>query len=129
MTKKKEATTHTFKIDGKEHELKLTLESVKYLNKLHEGGAFILIQKALSGDIDTYIDIVFASLFHTDKGYSRNDVENAIDVAISEEELDLDAINRTSYEVMAESFFYKATLNKVFKHDPDAKKELEALMK
>lgn len=126
MTKKK--STLTFKINGKEHELKLTLKSVKYLNTLHEGGAFILIQKALSGDIDTYIDIVFASLFHTDKGYSRDDVEGAVDEAISNEELDMDTINKTSYSVMAESFFYKNTLQKVFKTDPEAQKQLEELM-
>lgn len=126
---KKEAVAFTFEVNGKEHELKLNLESVKYLNRIHEGGAFVLIQKALSGDIDTYIDIVFASLFHTDKGYSRKDIEATIDEMVMEEKLDLDEINRTTYSVMAESFFYKATLNKVFKHDPEAKKQLEDLMK
>lgn len=126
MTKKNNDLV--FEIKGKEHELKLTLASVRYLNKLHEGGAFILIQKALSGDIDTYIDIVYASLFHTDKGYKRADVEKAVDAAITEEKLDMDTINRTSYSVMAESFFYKNTLQKVFKADPEAQKQLEELM-
>lgn len=121
--------TITFEINGKEHTLKLNLESVKHLNKLHEGGAFPLIQKALSGDIDTYIEIVFAGLFHTNQGYSRNDVENAVDALITEEKLDLAEINRTMYSVMADSFFYKKTLDKMFKSDPEAKKQLEELMK
>lgn len=128
MAKAKKKEELTFEINGKEHELKLDLGSVRYLNKLHEGGAFILIQKALSGDIDTYIDIVFASLFHTGEGYSRSDVEETVDKAITSEKLDMDTINRTSYTVMADSFFYKKTMAKVFKADPGAQKELEELI-
>lgn len=119
----------TFEINGKEHELKLNLNSVKYLNGLYDGGAFMLIQKAMSGDIDTFIDIVFAGLFHTEGGYKKEDVEQSVEDGILDEELDLDTINRTSYGVVAESFFYKATINKMFKSDPDAKKQIEALMK
>lgn len=127
MTEKKENLT--FVIGDKEHELLLTLDSVKHLNKLHDGGAFILIQKAISGDIDTYIDIVFAGLFHTKKAYTRKKVEEAVNQAIMDEKLDLDTINRTSYTMMADSFFYKATLNKMFQQDPGAKQQLEELMK
>lgn len=117
-----------FEINGKEHELKLTLASVKYLNGIAEGGAFSLIQRAITGDIDMYIDIVFAGLFHTDEGYRKADVEEAVEKLIEDEKLDLDAINRTSYGVMSESFFYKKTFNKMFASDPEMKAELEKLM-
>jgi hypothetical protein len=118
-----------FEIKGEEHELKLTLQSVKYLNSLHEGGGFALIQKAISGDIDTFISIVYAGLMHTEKGFKRKDVEAAVEEGIAEEKVDLDLINRVSYEVVAESFFYKKTVDKIFASDPKAKEQIEKLMK
>lgn len=118
-----------FEINGKEYEIKLTLNSVKYLNSLHEGGAFTLIQKAISGDIDTFIAIIHAGLFHTEKGFKKADIEKSIEDGIVNEKIDLDLINRTSYGVVAESFFYKKTVEKLFKSDPEAKKQIEALMK
>jgi len=118
-----------FEINGEEFELKLTLNSVKYLNELYEGGAFTLIQKAISGDIDTFISIIHAGLFHTEKGFRRSDIEKAVEDGISDEKIDLDFINRTSYGVVAESFFYKKTVDKLFKSDPEAKKQIEQLMK
>ena len=120
---------YLFEIKGKEHELKITLASVKYLNGVKEGGAFSLIHSAITGDIETFIDIVFAGLFHTNEGYRKADVEEAIEQLIVEEKLDLDTINKTSYGVMAESFFYKATFNKMFATDPEAKKQIEEMMK
>lgn len=118
-----------FEIKDGEYELKLTLNSVKYLNGLYEGGAFMLIQKAISGDIETFVDILHAGLFHADKGFKRKDVEQAVEEGIAEERIDLDFINRTSYGVVAESFFYKKTVEKIFKSDPQAKKQIEKLMK
>lgn len=118
-----------FEINDKEYELKLTLHSVKYLNKLYDGGAYALIQHALTGDIDTFIAIVHAGLFHTEEGFKLADIEKAIDEGIENEVIDLDLINRTSYGVVAESFFYKKTLDKMFKHDPEAREQIEALMK
>lgn len=118
-----------FEINGEEHELKITLESVKYLNNLHEGGSFVLVQKAITGDIDTFISIVYAGLFHTGKGFTKKDVEKAVEDGIANEEIDLDYINRTSYGVVADSFFYKKTVSKMFASDPEAAAQLEALMK
>lgn len=118
-----------FEINGQEHELKITLDSVKYLNNLFEGGAFMLIQKAISGDIDTFMAIVHAGMFHTGKGFKKKDVEKAIEEGIANEEIDLDYINRVSYGVVAESFFYKKTVDKLFKNDPEAKEQIEQLMK
>lgn len=118
-----------FEINGEEHELKITLKSVKYLNNLYEGGAFMLIQKALSGDIDTFISIVYAGLFHTEKGFKKKDVETAVEEGIANESIDLDYINRTSYGVVADSFFFKKTVEKLFQNDKTAKKQIEQLMK
>lgn len=118
-----------FEINGEEHELKITLDSVKYLNGLYDGGAFMLIQKAISGDIDTFMAIVYAGLFHTEKGFKKKDVEKAVEDGIANEKIDLDYINRVSYGVVADSFFYKKTVDKIFANDPEAKKQIEALMK
>lgn len=118
-----------FEIKGKEEEIKITLNSIKYLNGLNENGAFEFIQKALSGDLETYVDVIFAGLFHTKKGYKKEDVEEAIDEKIANEELDLATINATLYGLVSEHFFYKATLDKMFKENPEAKEELEKLMK
>ena len=117
------------KINGKEYELKLTLSAVKYLNGKHDGGGFGLIQNALTGDVDTYIDIIYAGLMHTGENFTRKDVEKALDEMITNEELDLDEMNRTTYEIVAESFFYKKTVEKVFKEDKEIKKQIETLMK
>lgn len=118
-----------FEIKGKEYELKLNLNSVKYLNGLHDGGGFMLVQKAFTGDIDTFVAIVHAGLFHTEEGFTKEEIEKEIDEKISNEKLDLDEINRISYSTVAESFFYKKTVDKVFASDPRAKKQLESLMK
>lgn len=120
---------HFFEINGKEHEVKLGFKAIKYLNSLHEGGAFEFIHKALSGDIETYIEVVFAGLFHTEEGYRKADVEEAVDKLIMDEKLDLDTINSTLYGVVSDHFFYQKTLNKMFKDNPEAKKELDNLMK
>lgn len=118
-----------FEIKGKEEEIKLNLKAIKYLNGLHEGGAFEFIQNALMGDLDTYVEVIFAGLFHTEKGYKKKDIEATIDELITEEKLDLDTVNGTLYGVVSESFFYKATLEKMFKDDPEAKKAMDDLMK
>lgn len=118
-----------FEINGEEYELKITLDGVKYLNKLFDGGAFVLIQNAISGDIDTFINIVHAGLFHTKKNFKKADIETAVEKGIEDETIDLDYINRTSYGVVAESFFYKKTIDKIFADDPSAKTQIEKLMK
>lgn len=121
--------TERFEINGEEHELKITLESVKYLNNLHEGGAFALVQKAITGDIDTFISVLHAGLFHTGKGFTLKDITKAVEDGIVNETIDQDFINRTSYGVVAESFFYKKSVKKMFASDPEAAAQIEALMK
>lgn len=118
-----------FEMKDAEYELKVTLNSVKYLNGLYDGGAFAMIQKAITGDIDTFVSIVHAGLFHTEKGFKLKDVEKEIDKAIEEERLDMDSINKISYGVVADSFFYKKTIDKMFQDDKAAKKEIDKMMR
>ncbi|MFS0562624.1 tail assembly chaperone [Terribacillus sp. 179-K 1B1 HS] len=118
-----------FNIKGEEHEIKLNLDAIKYLSGLNEGAAMALIGKALVGDIETYENIIYAGLFHTGKGFTKKDVQAEIEKAIEEERLDLDEINRTCYAVVADNFFYKKTVERMFKDDPKAKAQIEKLMR
>lgn len=118
----------TFEINGKEYELKLTFKAVRHLNGLYEGGAYALIGKALMGDLDTFINIVHAGLLHTGENFKLKDVEGAIQQLFDEEKLDQDTITKISNEVVTESFFYKKTVDKLLRDNPQAKKALETLM-
>lgn len=117
-----------FKIEGEMKELKLNFAGIKYLNGLYEGGSFELIGKALMGDIETYPHIILASLMHTDGNYNEFDVEAALDEMIEAGELTMQDIIRTSNILIARSPFYKATVDKLVKNDPNAQASLEALI-
>ena len=119
----------TFTIGEKEHELKLTYDGVKRLNKVHEGGSFELIGKAMMGDLDTFPHIVHAALLHTGEKYTFASVEAAIGEAFESERLDMDGILRLSNEVITQSFFYKATVAKLLAKDKSAKAMMELLLK
>lgn len=117
-----------FEVNDEVYEVKLTFESIKYLNGKDEGGAFAFIQKALSGDLDTYVDIIFAGLFHTEKGFTRKDIEKAVEEGIINEQIDLAEVNSTCYGIVSESFFYKQTFRKMFP-DEESRQEMDELMK
>jgi Phage tail assembly chaperone protein, TAC len=118
----------TFEINGKEHELKLTFKAVRYLNSLYDGGAYALIGKAIMGDLDTFVHIVHAGLMHTGENFKLKDVEKAIEDLFEAEKLDQDEVTRISNEVVTGSFFYKKTVDKLLKDNPQAKKAIETLM-
>lgn len=118
-----------FTINGKEHELKLTWDSVKYLNKIVEGGSLAVVGQALQGDPELLPHVISAGLKHTGEAYTLADVEQAIETAINEERLDFLGIMRLSNEVISESFFYKALLTKMLAENKDAKKQLDRLLK
>lgn len=118
----------TFEINGKEYELKLTYAGVKLLNGVHEGGSFELIGKAMQGDFDTFPHIVHAALLHTEQNFSLNDVEQAIEEAFEKEALSLDEIIKVSNEVITKSFFYKPTIDKLTKQNPEMKQALDQLL-
>lgn len=118
----------TFEINGKEYELKLTYAAVKRLNKVHEGGSFELIGKALQGDFDTFPHVVHAGLLHTGENFTLEDVEKTIEDAVENEKLSFDDIMRLSNEVVTQSFFYKPTVDKMAKKNPEMKQALEQLL-
>lgn len=117
----------TFKIGDKEYELKLTFDSINYLNSVAEGGALSLVGKVFTGDLDTYVDIVCAGLMHTGENFSRSKLKEQIESQIENEELDLDKIMRDGNVVVSNSFFYKKTVNKLLK-DETAKQAMEQLL-
>jgi|SRR5690625_256624 len=117
----------TFEINGKEYELKLTYKSIKYLNGQFKGGSYELIGKALQGDFETFPYIVHAGLFHTDENIALKNVEERIENLINNGELSLEDIAIICDKVVTQSFFYKATVEKLMKNNPEMKKSLEQL--
>ncbi|MED4828135.1 tail assembly chaperone [Bacillus atrophaeus] len=118
-----------FEIEGEEYELKLTYKSVQHLNGLHSGGSFELIGKALMGDVETFVHVIHAGLFHTEKNISISKVRKAIEELIDQEKLDMDTVLKLSNEVVSGSFFYKKTAEKILKKDPKAAEMLADILK
>lgn len=116
-----------FEIEGKEYELKLTYKSIDYLNKIFEGGSYELIGLAIQGDFGAFPKIVHAALFHTGENFSLNQVENEIEKLIDSEKLTLEDVTKICDAVVTQSFFYKATVDKLTKNNPEMKKALELL--
>ncbi|AUG37128.1 tail assembly chaperone [Bacillus velezensis] len=117
-----------FEIEGEEYELKLTFKSVKHLDGLYQGGSFELIGKALVGDLETFVHIVHAGLFHTEKNISISKVRSAIEEGVEKEVLDMDTILKITNEVVSNSFFYKKTAEKLLKKDPKAAEMLAGIL-
>ena len=116
-----------FEINGKEYELKLTYKSIKYLNGLFEGGSYELIGRAIQGDLEAFPKIVHAALFHTEENFSLASIEDEIEKLINNEKLSLEDVTRICDEVVTQSFFYKKTVDKLMKNNPEMKKALEQL--
>lgn len=118
----------TFEINGKEYELKINYAAVQRLNGIHEGGSFELIGKAMQGDFATFPHIVHAALLHTGENFAFKAVEKAIAESIDNERLSFDDILRISNEVITQSFFYKPTVDKLAKQNPEMKEAIEQLL-
>lgn len=117
----------TFEIDDKEFELKLTYASVKRLNNAIEGGAYGVIGKAISGDLDAFPVIVHAALLHTGENFSQKKVEGRIEELFNEGKLSFEDVVKISDKVVTQSFFFKATVEKMMAKNPEMKKALEQL--
>ncbi|MCR6097176.1 hypothetical protein HXA31_03095 [Salipaludibacillus agaradhaerens] len=117
----------TFEIQEKEYELKLTFDSVKYLNNVVEGGSLGLIGKAMMGDLDVFSHIVHAGLFHHGKNFSFKEVEAEIEKGIANETLDGQDVFAICNEVVTDSFFYKKQVNKLLADNPEAFEALKKL--
>lgn len=116
-----------FEINGKEYELKITFKAVKILNGQFDGGSYELIGKALGGDLDAFPKIVHAALLHTGENFSKKAVEEAIEEAVDSEQLSLEDVTKICNEVVTDSFFYKATVEKLMRKNPEMKEALDQL--
>lgn len=117
----------TFEIGEKEYELKLNYASIKRLNSAFEGGSYELIGKAISGDFEAFPIIVQAALIHTGENFTKKAVEEAIEQAIDGEKLTMEDVSIISDAVVTDSFFYKPTVAKMMKNNPEMKAALEQL--
>lgn len=117
----------TFEINGKEYELKITYKAVKLLNGQFEGGSYELIGKSLSGDLDAFPKIVHAALLHTNENFSKKAVDEAIEDAVDNGKLSLEDVTKICNEVVTDSFFYKATVEKLIRKNPEMKEALDQL--
>lgn len=117
-----------FEIGGKQYELKLTYKGAKHLTA-ERGNPLEVVGKAMQGDLDLFPHIVHACLIGQGEQYTFADVEQAVEDALENERLDLLGIMRVSNEVVTESFFYKALVEKMMAGNKDAKKELDKLLK
>lgn len=118
----------TFEIDGKEYELKLTYASVARLNKAFEGGSYELIGKAIAGDFEAFPIILHAALLHTDENFSLAKIKGAIEDAFNNESISFEDMQKIANEVVSESFFYRPTIDKMMKQNPEMRKAYEQLM-
>lgn len=116
-----------FEINGKEYELKLTYKAIKRLNNAFEGGSYEVIGKAIAGDLEAFPIIVHAALLHTGENFSIKTVEEEIESLVDSEKLTMEDIAKICDEVVAQSFFYKATVTKMMKNNPEMKKAIEQL--
>jgi len=116
-----------FEINDKEYELKLTYKAIKHLNGLFDGGSYELIGKAMQGDIESFPQIVHAGLFHTKENITLKAVDTRIEELIDNGELSQEGIAKISDEVVTQSFFFKATVDKLMKNNPEMKTALEQL--
>ncbi|EUJ23260.1 hypothetical protein MFLO_16110 [Listeria floridensis FSL S10-1187] len=125
MTKKTNRVT--FALNEKEYELKLTFDAINYMNSIEDGGALALIGKVMMGDLGVYTHIVYAGLLHTGEGISYNTVKAEINNKIEAGEIDLDKILHDGNALVANSFFFKKTVDKLMKNE-DAKQAMDQLL-
>lgn len=118
-----------FEIEGKEYELKLTFDSIKYLNKVCPGGSLELVGKAMTGDLEVFAHVIHAGLFHAGKNFSFAEIEAILGKAVEEEKLDLEYVLKVSKEVVVDSFFFKKIVKKLMKDNPEALEQLENFLK
>lgn len=116
-----------FTVQGKDYELKLTFASTKHLNKLHDGGALQLVAKVMMGDVETFVNVIYAALFHTGENFPLKTIDKEIETLFEKEQLDLSAIIKTGKALLEESFFYKKTVANLLK-DEKTKKQFEMLL-
>lgn len=118
-----------FTVQGKEYKLSIDFDSVEYLNSLYDGGAMQLIAKVMTGDVSTFVHVIHAALFHTGQNFALETIRSEVKKLFTEGKLDLNSMMKTGYNMIADSFFYKPTVEKMMSRDPRMKTELEMLLK
>lgn len=118
----------TFIIDEKEYELKLTFESVKRLNKAFDGGSLEIIGLAMAGDLDAFPTVLHAGLLHTGEKFTQKKINESIEQAFENETLTFDDIQKIMNEVVTDSFFYRPTVQKLIKKNPEIQAALDSLL-
>lgn len=118
---------NNFTIKNKEYELKLTYKALDILDGLYEGGSYELIGRAMQGDFGLFPRLIHAGLIHTGKGFTIKDVEKEIESLVDNQELTLDNIAKISDAVVVQSFFYKDTVERIMKDNPEMRKSLEKI--
>lgn len=125
-----------FEIEGKEHELKLTYKAIQEINKKYKGGAQEVVSVAMLGDLEIFEDAIYFGLLHTEQGFTREKIQEALEKLMEKEILTQEYIKSVIKEVITDHFFYKATaqkmkvkmLQKVEKENPDSKEMMEDLL-
>lgn len=121
------SNANTFEINGETHELKLTWNTVLQLNDMYPGGSFEIIGLAIQGDMTAYTRVVFAALKHTGKGYSLNQVEDAIGELFDNGKISMTDVLNTLNDVFLENHFYKALVDRMLSESPEVKATLDKL--
>lgn len=116
-----------FEIDGKEYELKLTYAGVKRLNGAFDGGAYEIIGKSLSGDLEAFPIIVHAALIHTGENFTQKTIDEQIEKLFDEGALSFEDVFKLCDEVVTQSGFFAPTVAKMAKKNPEMKAALEQL--
>lgn len=114
-----------FKVNGKEHELKLTYKGIEVINALYQA-PIEFVGLIIGGHINAFVDCLYASL--QEQGIGKELIRQEVIKQIEEGELDLSDIMRIGYEVVSKSFFFQKTVNSLIGKDPQMKAMLEEVM-
>ncbi|WP_000464650.1 tail assembly chaperone, partial [Bacillus cereus] len=68
-----------FEIEGKEYELKLTYKAISEINKKYKGGAQEIVSVAMLGDLEIFEDAIYYGLLHTEQGFTREKIQDALE--------------------------------------------------
>lgn len=116
-----------FEIKGKEHELKLTYGAIAEINKKYKGGANEVVSLALLGDLPIFEDAIYFGLLHTEQGFTKKDIQEALEEAFEKGLISQEYIKSVLKEVITDHFFFKKTAEdmraemkaKMLKENPD----------
>lgn len=118
----------TFEINGKEYQIKLNIEAINKINEKHDS-ALSFVGEVMQGNLDVFIDVIHFGLLHTGEGFTRKTIQEEFDKKFESEEIDLDYILVTGNEVVTDNFFFRKTVNKMMKSDPEIKKQMDQIYK